>query len=156
MLVGIGLSLCLCLFYCLILFCAVVFVVVVLVTSAICRQFLIARVDVFVAPLLCAVEIRRLTGAIRLSYQMVGTSKCSSVRQVASANILINLFSFFRFIMTLGADSRFTSRLVCPGSLFARLRKSTINPLTPNDPQGCRTVPLTSKFVFYIFNKYRY
>jgi hypothetical protein len=48
------------------LFCAVVFVVVVVVTFASCRQSLIARVDVAVVHVLCAVEIRRLTGAIRL------------------------------------------------------------------------------------------
>jgi len=77
-----------------ILLCAVVFVVVVFVTSARCGQFLIARVGVAVAPVICAVEIRRLNGAIRLSCQMVGISKFSSGRQVASANILIDLFFF--------------------------------------------------------------
>ena len=75
-----------------ILFRTVVFVVVVVVTSARYTQFLIARVDVAVAPVFCAVEIRRLTGAIRLLCQMVGTSKFSSGRQVAYAN---NLFDFF-------------------------------------------------------------
>jgi sensor domain CHASE-containing protein len=70
-----------------IVFCAVVFVVVlVVVTSPRYTQFLKARVDVAVAPVLCAVEIRRLAGAIRLLCQMVGISKFSSGRQVAYAN----------------------------------------------------------------------
>ena len=77
-----------------ILFCAVVFVVVVAVTPARCRQFVTARVDVAVAPVLCAVEIRRLK-AIRLLCQMAGISKFSSGRQVASANNLIDHFFFF-------------------------------------------------------------
>jgi hypothetical protein len=76
-----------------ILFCAVVFVVVVVVTSARYTQFLIARVDVAVGSVLFAMEIRTLTGAIRLLCQMVGISRFSSGRQVAYANNLIVQFS---------------------------------------------------------------
>jgi hypothetical protein len=81
-----------------ILFCAFVFVVVVVVvTSARCTQFLITRVDVAVAPVVCAVEIRRLTGAIRLLCQMVGISRFSSGRQVAYADNLIDFFFKIQF-----------------------------------------------------------
>jgi hypothetical protein len=68
---------------------------VVVVTSARYGRFLIARVDVVVALVLCAVQIKRLTGAVKLLCQMVGISKFSSGRQLAYANNLIDLFVVF-------------------------------------------------------------
>ena len=71
--------------------------------------------DVAVGPVLCGVEIKRLTGAVRLLCQMVGISKFSSGRQLAYANNLIDLFVvFFRFNLTLGIDSRLTTLFVWP------------------------------------------
>jgi hypothetical protein len=68
---------------------------VVVVTSPRYGRFLIARVDVAVGPVLSAVEIKRLTGAVRLLCQMVGISKFSSGRQLVYANNLIDLFIVF-------------------------------------------------------------